>query len=352
MTSRLPTGPRSDRRAGLLATSSLSPLLARAHARRHRATRRGTRWARPGREQCGVAQRLRERGATRVVDLEPDSGNRRVIAEREHAARDPWLAYVEELDPVGRIRPERSVHRSPVVRHRQNRAFDVWLEPPSLASVRVAVIDSGFDGTHPELRGRVVAAKSFVAGPPTVDTQGHGTFVAGLIAARTNDGVGIAGLAPPAELLIAKVVGPERSIPVEAEARAIRWAVAHGARVIDMSLGGPRDPRDPSRDTYSQLEADAVAYAVSKGVLVVAAVGNADQSPAEPGRTRAGPRAPHVLGVSALSHSGGSSSFSNRDTQFNDIAARRGHLLDVSASLTAVYPDCAEQGYSTCGPEE
>ena len=76
------------------------------------------------------------------------------------------------------------------------------------------MIDSGIDGTHPELRDRIAASKSFVAGPATVDTQGHGTFVAGLIAAQTNDGVGIAGLAPPAELLVAKVVGPERSIPV------------------------------------------------------------------------------------------------------------------------------------------
>ena len=81
---------------------------------------------------------------------------------------------------------------------------------------------------------------------------------------------------------MAKVVGPQRSIPVEAEARAIRWAVAKGARVINMSLGGLRDPADPSRDTYSRLEADAVSYAVSKGVLVVAAVGNADQAPFQP----------------------------------------------------------------------
>jgi subtilisin family serine protease len=220
--------------------------------------------------------------------------------------------------------------------------------------VRVAVIDSGIDGTHPEFQGRIAAAKSFVAGPPTIDTQGHGTFVAGLIAARTNDGVGIAGLAPPAELLIAKVVGPERSIPVEAEAKAIRWAVANGARIINMSLGGPRDPREPSRDTYSQLEADAVAYAVSKGVLVVAAVGNADQAPAQPWPYASWPAAlPHVLGVSALGPRGGSPAFSNRDTQFNDIAAPGVDMLSTFPfPLTAAFPDCVEQGYSSCGSDE
>ncbi len=236
----------------------------------------------------------------------------------------------------------------------QNQSFDSWTEQPPLAAVRVAVIDSGIDGRHPELRNRIVAAKSFVKGPPTVDTQGHGTFVAGLIAAETNDGVGIAGLAPPAELLIAKVVGPQRSIPVEAEAKAIRWAVDNGARVINMSLSGLRDPQDPSRDTYSQLEADAISYAVSKGVLVVAAVGNSDQSPSEPWPYAGWPAAlPHVVGVSALNRKGAAPTFSNRDPQFNDIAAPGEDILSTfPLTLTAAHPDCDEQGYSSCGPEE
>jgi hypothetical protein len=68
-----------------------------------------------------------------------------------------------------------------------------------------------------------------VGGSGRVDTQGHGTFVAGLIAAIGNNQTGIAGMTPAAELLVAKVVTPERTIPVEAEAKAIRWAVAQGA---------------------------------------------------------------------------------------------------------------------------
>ena len=78
------------------------------------------------------------------------------------------------------------------------------------------------------------------------DALGHGTFVAGLIGAGVDNGVGIAGLAPSAQLLVAKVVTKSRAIPVEAEAKAIRWAVDNGARVINMSLGGLRDPLDPS----------------------------------------------------------------------------------------------------------
>ena len=308
----------------------------------------------PTADRAAVVQQLRARGATDVVDLAPIRAVA-VSAPRVTALRGVAGArYVERL----RSRRQSFVPNDPFLPRQwyatQNRSFDAWTEPPPFAAVRVAVIDSGIDGTHPELRDRIAASKSFVAGPATVDTQGHGTFVAGLIAARTNDGVGIAGLAPAAELLVAKVVGPQRSIPVEAEARAIRWAVASGARVINMSLGGLRDPRNPGRDTYSQLEADAVAYAVSKGVLVVAAVGNSDQAPTQPWPYASWPAAlPHVLGVSALSRTGGSPAFSNRDPQFNDIAAPGEEILSTfPLPLTAAFPACVEQGYSSCGPED
>ena len=114
----------------------------------------------------------------------------------------------------------------------QNRAFDFWAELPLLPPVRVAVIDSGIDAGHPEFAGKIVAAKSFVGGSALRDEQGHGTFVAGLIAAAVNNAEGIAGLAPSAELLIAKVVTADRNISVEAEEKAIRRAVEDGARVI------------------------------------------------------------------------------------------------------------------------
>ena len=308
----------------------------------------------PTADHAELGDRLKARGATLVVDLAPIAALA-VSADRASALRGvPGVRYVE---PLGARKPS-YVPNDPFLPRQwyaaSNRSFDAWAEPPPLAAVRVAVIDSGVDGTHPELRGRIAAAKSFVKGSPTVDTQGHGTFVAGLIAARTNDGIGIAGLAPPAELLIAKVVGPQSSIPVEAEAKAVRWAVAKGARVINMSLSGPRDPANPSRDTYSQLEADAVAYAVSKGVLVVAAVGNSDQSPAQPWPYASWPAAlPHVIGVSAVNRRGGVPAFSNRDPQFNDIAAPGEDILStLPLALTAKNPECVDQGYSNCGPDE
>ena len=121
--------------------------------------------------------------------------------------------------------------------------------------------------------------------------------------------------------MIAKVVRGEE-IPLEAETAAIRWAVAQGARVINLSLGGLRDPTDPLRDTFSPAEASAIDYAVAHGVVVVAAVGNGDQAPNMPWPYASYPAAlPHVIGVSALRQSGNVADFSNRDRIYNDISA-------------------------------
>ena len=233
------------------------------------------------------------------------------------------------------------------------RAYDAWVTLPPLAPVRVAVIDSGVDLTHPDLLPRVAAAKSFVGGSAQ-DTRGHGTIVAGIIAAELENATGIAGLAPSAELLVAKVVNQDGTISVEAEAKAIRWAVNRGARVINISLGGLRDPNDPSRDTYSRLEERAVEYAVKRGAVVVAAVGNADQAPSAPWRFASYPAAlPHVLGVSALARSGASPSFSNRDAIYNDLAAPGEDIFSTfPRRLTADRPECADQGYTPCATDQ
>jgi subtilisin family serine protease len=216
------------------------------------------------------------------------------------------------------------------------------------------VIDSGIDGGHPEFKGRLAGSKSFVGGSALRDTNGHGTFVAGLMAARMDNQEGIAGMAFPAQLLVAKVVRYDGVVPLEAEARAIRWAVDNHARVINLSLGGMRDPFDSSRDSYSALEASAVAYAIRKGAVVVAAVGNSDQAPQQPWFYASYPAAlPHVLGVSALSQDGTVPLFSNRDPLFNDVVAPGDDLIStLPRAMTAQRPTCLEQGYSDCGPTE
>jgi subtilisin family serine protease len=237
-----------------------------------------------------------------------------------------------------------------------NRAFDFWDAAPSLPPVRVAVIDSGIDATHPEFAGKIPegGAKSFVGGSARVDLEGHGTFVAGLIAAGVDNATGIAGMAPSAELLIAKVVDGDDLIDVEAEVRAIRWAVENDAKVINMSLGGFRDPRNPDLDAYSQLEAAAIGWAHGKGVVIVAAVGNSDEAPPRPWPFASYPAAlPHVLGVSALARDGSVPAFSNRDRIYNDITAPGQAILSTfPLGLTAGTKECADLGYSTCADEE
>ncbi|HVV57891.1 MAG TPA: S8 family serine peptidase [Gaiellaceae bacterium] len=234
-----------------------------------------------------------------------------------------------------------------------DRAWDFWPSQPQLAPIRVAVVDSGVDGKQPDLEGRILLAKSFVGGSALTDTDGHGTFVAGEIAANPSNGIGIAGLAFNARLLIAKVVTPDGSVPLAAEVAAIHWAVDHGARVVNLSLGGVRDPLDPSLDTYSPQEEQAVEYAYAKGAVVVAAVGNGPQSPHTPWPFAHYPAAlPHVIGVSAVRRDGSVPAYSNRDSVYNDLAAPGDAIFSTIPYGLVTDPACPEGPYSVCGPLE
>ena len=234
-----------------------------------------------------------------------------------------------------------------------DQAWSFWPTMPSLAPIKVAIIDSGIDGSHPDLVGRVVAAKSFVGGSPYHDEQGHGTFVAGEIAANPTNAIGMAGLAFNARLIVAKVVAADGEVSLPAEVAGIRWAVDQGARVVNLSLGGVRDPLNPSLDTYSPLERAAVEYAYSKGAVVVAAVGNGTQSPSTPWRFAAYPAAlPHVIGVAAVRRGGSVPGYSNRDAVYVDVAAPGDDIFSsIPSNLVADDSGCTDP-YSDCGPVE
>jgi subtilisin family serine protease len=235
----------------------------------------------------------------------------------------------------------------------QDRAFDAFNLLPLLPTVRVAVIDSGVDYSHPELQGRIVAARSFVGGPPT-DEQGHGTFVAGEIAAAVDNARGIAGVAPSARLLIAKVVRDDGTVSPRVEAEAIRWAVDRGARVVNVSLGGIRDPADRRHSGFSRVEQRAVNYATSRGVLVVASVGNNPYPGVGAWPFASYPAAlAHVVGVGSYGRTGDVSDFSNRDDVYVDLVAPGEDVFSLfPRPLTGKNPACQEQGYSSCGPKE
>ena len=131
------------------------------------------------------------------------------------------------------------------------------------SGVRVAVIDSGVDRTHRDL-GRVLPGVDFVDGGRVTDPNGHGTFVSGVVAAVRGNGRGIAGGSRatilPIRALDSRGYGRDSTI-----ARGIRWAVGHGADIINLSLGGSRT---------SPVLADALRVAERREVLVVASSGN------------------------------------------------------------------------------
>lgn len=126
--------------------------------------------------------------------------------------------------------------------------------------LRVAIIDTGIDLTHPYLADAVEASASFIPGETAQDGHGHGTHVAGIIRQ----------VAPGARLLVAKCLSNEGEGSDESLTAAIRWAVAQGAKVINASLGYDQEPTGPSAAALHQAIRDAVAA----GVVFVASAGN------------------------------------------------------------------------------
>ncbi len=132
--------------------------------------------------------------------------------------------------------------------------------------VLVALIDTGISPDHPDLAGRLLPGFDVVnIDQDSSDDNGHGTFAAGVIAANTNNGIGVAGLCAMCQIVPVKALGADNIGGDRAIAAAIRYATDRGARVISLSLGGP---------TPSQEMADAVAEALRRNIVVVAAVGN------------------------------------------------------------------------------
>lgn len=135
--------------------------------------------------------------------------------------------------------------------------------------VTVAVLDTGVDLSHPDLAGQVVGSKSFIDGQDVQDGHGHGTHVAGTVAGTgaASDGK-YAGVAPGADLLIGKVLDNAGSGPTSGIIAGMEWAVAEGADLVSMSLGG----RATSTEDTLSLAVDTLSAA--SGVLFVIAAGN------------------------------------------------------------------------------
>ncbi|NJC83797.1 S8 family serine peptidase [Planosporangium mesophilum] len=136
------------------------------------------------------------------------------------------------------------------------------------SGVTVAVLDSGVDASHPDLAGKVLPGADFVDGSTDgrLDFVGHGTTVAALIAGRNDKSSGVAGIAPSASILPVRVLDKDNKYDdATVVAAGLRWAVDHGAKVVNMSLGG---------SVRSDALADALAYAAAHDVVIIACTGN------------------------------------------------------------------------------
>lgn len=190
--------------------------------------------------------------------------------------------------------------------------------------VKVAVIDTGVNANHEDLKGKVT---SYDIGYGTNDGFGadnkdsHGTHVAGIIAATMNNGKGGAGIAPGVSIINIRVANSSGSMPADKIAQGIYKAVDAGAHIINMSLGGPM---------FSWTEQDAISYAVSRGVTVIAAMGNVGSNAMDYPAAYDG-----VIAVAATDASGSRAYFSNY-----------GAWADVSAPGQNIYSTVYNGSYT------
>lgn len=141
----------------------------------------------------------------------------------------------------------------------------VWTSMGHGTGVVIAVVDTGVAAAHPDLQGQVLVGRNVLDGSTnTTDNEGHGTSIAGLIAARTDNALGIAGFCGGCRILPVKVTDSVSAYNSDLAA-GVTYAVDQGARVINLSFAGP---------SASTTLANAIAYARSRGAVVVAAAGN------------------------------------------------------------------------------
>lgn len=198
------------------------------------------------------------------------------------------------------------------------RMSSAWDKVKDARSQVVAVVDTGVDRTHADLSGKLLTGYNAISpGQAPNDDNGHGTMVAGIVAAGTGNGEGIAGVAWYGRVMPVKVLdGNGQGFDADI-AEGITWAADHGAKVINLSLGGTQD---------SPALADAVKYAAGKGVVVVAASGNyGDDTTVYPAAY------PEVLAVGATDNAANLTDFSSS-----------GDWVDIAApgfDITSTYPD-------------
>jgi len=196
-----------------------------------------------------------------------------------------------------------------------------WDLSTGSSAVTIAIVDTGVDLNHADLSAKIVPGHNSInnASSPQ-DDNGHGTSVAGIAAASSNNGIGMAGVSWGARIMPVKVLGAGGSGNVGNVAEGITWAADNGAQVINLSLGVPGS---------SATLQDAVNYAYLKGCVIVAAAGNDRTDP-----LRYPAQYPHVIAVGAVDNADNRALFSNFGSE-----------LDLMAPGISIYSTDFSGGY-------
>jgi subtilisin family serine protease len=185
--------------------------------------------------------------------------------------------------------------------------------------VKVAVLDTGVDQTHPDLEANIAAVVDFTGSPSgTNDIQGHGTHCAGIIAG-TDTGTGIVGVAPQVKLYCGKVLGDNGTGSIENIVKGLQWAIQENVDVISMSLGTTQQPPEKLHESILQ--------AITKGITIVAATGNNNGPVGWPALYD------EVIAVSALNEDYDRADFSNYGIK-NEIIAPGVDILSTYKNHT------------------
>jgi len=203
-----------------------------------------------------------------------------------------------------------------------NTQISAWDITTGSPSIKLAVLDTGIEISHDDLFGKVILSSNFTDSPTVTDVFGHGTHVAGIAAAATNNSIGIAGAGYNTSILNGKVLGDDGSGYYSWVVNGIVWAADQGAQVINLSLGGA---------SSSNVLQDAVNYAWSKGSVVVAAAGNTGNTrPQYPGYYQ------NVIAVAATDSNDKKASFSTY-----------GNWVDVAAPGVNIYSTYKGNSYNS-----
>jgi subtilisin len=207
------------------------------------------------------------------------------------------------------------------------------------AGIKIAVLDTGFDLTHPDFVGRTITTKSFISGEEVQDLQGHGTHCIGTSCGPlTPPDFSYPrryGVAYQAEIFIGKVLSNAGSGSDGGILAGIDWAVSNGCHVVSMSLGAPAR----LGETYSTIYETVAQRALSQGTLIIAAAGNESYRPNTINPVGRPANCPSIMAVGAVDKQLQMSFFSNGSINPN------GGQIDIAAPGLEVYSSWSTKAY-------